>query len=99
MNLRREVEYAWKYLSAMPWWLWRGVRRKPFEWVAVNADDGEVDYVEPWNKTVYMAVKPHYMGLLKKLPCGCSRRLGRMVLFNMDCPIHGITREGQDLWD
>ena len=93
-RLSREWKHVVDYLADLPWWLWVGVRRKDFVWEAANQDDPiPFDYREPWNKRMWMAVRPHYRGLLKRLPCGCSRRLGRMVLFNMDCPVHGITRE------
>lgn len=84
------------YLRRVPAWLWLGIRRKPFEWVGVNGDEQDDDYTEPWNYRVWMAVRPRYWGLMKTLPCGCSRRLGRIALYRLGCKTHGIGMEGID---
>lgn len=80
---------VWKYVSAMVrWWLPGLITRKPVEWGATR--EGEPDYTEPWSWELWSALRPHYYGLMKRLPCGCSRRFGRIVLYSMDCKKHGM---------
>lgn len=80
------MKNMWKFFRPLPRWLLWGLRRKPFVW-GDPPDDG---YVEPFNRDTWMAVRPRYYGLMKRLPCGCSRRLGRVVLFAMGCEKHGL---------
>lgn len=82
------MKELWKFLRPLPWWLKVGLLRKPFVWEACN--EGDQDYTEPWNYKTWMAVRPRYYGAMKRLPCGCSRRFGRIVLYAMNCKKHGL---------
>lgn len=78
-----EARKVGQYLRSLPHWLWIGVKRDPFVWEAQY--EGGHDYTEPWTWKMWMIVRPRYWGLVKKLPCGCSRRLGRVVLYRHGC--------------
>ncbi len=78
---------ALRYLrdSAVFWWQW--TLNRPIVWVSVN--DGSEE-TEQWSRRDRLGLRPNYYGLLKECPCGCKRRLGRIVLYSMDCREHGL---------
>lgn len=65
------------------------VRNRPLEWV--DPDTGEVDEVEHVTRRFRWTItRPLWLSRLgaKTLPCGCGRRLGRMVWYSANCAVH-----------
>lgn len=95
MRAYREAKTIINYLRNWVYLVPRLVVNKPLVWVAQDGSDEEM--VEHWpRKEMFQLLRPRYYGLKKELPCGCSRRFGKIILYRWKCEEHSRLRSSVD---
>lgn len=90
-KVRNNLRDLWGYLRNWFWFSGVFILKKDVVWV--DQSDGS-EIVEHWTRRqMWGPLRPRLWGFMTKLPCGCSRRMGRIALYNMNCEKHsGLPR-------